>query len=114
MAKGSKFLLSLFKGQGIRYAIWSKAKKEMTKYDIDDCRSITELCSGPGYMRNRYKKEWFETYVEVPFEDRMLPIPVGAKSYLRKTFGNYMELPPEEKRVAEHNCIAIDLEKGCE
>lgn len=113
MAFGSRLLLSVFRGKKIRYRIWSLAKKKMTKYKIADCTGITELCSGPGYMKNRYEKEWFDHYIEVPFEDRMMPIPVGYDAYLRKAFGDYMQLPPEKERVAHHDCVFLDLESPC-
>ena len=37
-----------------QYAVWKKAEKEMTKYGLAESDGITELCSGPGYMRNKY------------------------------------------------------------
>lgn len=113
MKWGSRILLGVFHGQGIRYRIWSKAKKHMTRHRIRKCNGITELCSGPGYMKNWYDKVWFHTYREVPFEDRMLPIPIGADEYLRTAFGNYMELPPEEERVPGHDCVFVDLDHPC-
>lgn len=110
MAFGSRLLLGIFRSRKMRYRIWSRAKKNMTKYRIQDCKGITELCSGPGYMKNWYDKEWFASYTEVPFEDRTMPIPAGYDAYLRTVFGDYMELPPEEKRVAPHDCVYLDLD----
>jgi len=110
MALGSKVLLGIFRGKNIRYRIWTRAKRNMTKYTIKDCKGITELCSGPGYMKNWYDKDWFASYIEVPFEDRKMPIPVGYDKYLRTVFGDYMQMPPEDKRMAHHDCIYLDLD----
>lgn len=85
----------------------------MSKYSIESCRYITELCAGPGYMRNRYPKELFASAAWMAFEDTKLPVPVGYDAYLRIAFGDYMELPPEEKRVAQHEAVKVDLEHGC-
>lgn len=109
MAAGCRFLLWLFHGKKIRYKIWSKAKEKMTRYKIEDCKGVTELCSGPGYMKNWYDKGWFTTYMEKAFEDCMMPLPVGYDAYLRTVFGDYMELPPEKDRVAHHDCVFLDL-----
>lgn len=109
LAAGSKVLLSIFRGKGIRYKIWSMAKKHMTKYSMKDCEGATELCSGPGYMRNRLESKWFDSYVAVPFEDTELPIPIGADEYLRKVFGDYMELPEEAKRKPHHDAVLVDV-----
>lgn len=113
MAAGSRFLLSVFRGKKIRYKIWNLAKKRMTKYPISECNYITELCSGPFYMKKKYKKEWFEKAVFVPFEEENMPIPVGYDGYLKEAFGDYMALPPKEKQKAHHDCVLLDLNRPC-
>ncbi|SDB46885.1 lipopolysaccharide cholinephosphotransferase [Pseudobutyrivibrio sp. YE44] len=44
----------------------------------------------------------FETTIELPFEGKMFMAPKGYDQYLTQMYGNYMELPPVEKRVAPH------------
>ncbi len=46
-----------------------------------------------------FQTEWFKDVVELPFEDTTVTVPRNYDAYLRKLYGNYMELPPEEKRV---------------
>ena len=41
-----------------------------------------------------------------------MPVPVGFDLYLKIVFGDYMKLPPEEKRVTEHDGLIIDTEKS--
>ena len=36
------------------------------------------------------------------FEGYLLPVPVGYDGVLTAAFGDYMKLPPEEKRVIHH------------
>lgn len=48
----------------------------------------------------------------VPFEDTSIRIPSDYHEYLTRLYGNYMEFPPEEKRVPIHTCILIDAEKS--
>lgn len=57
MALGSKVLLGIFKSYNIRKKIWKFAEKQMTKYRIEDCSYICELCVGPRIMKNQYPKE---------------------------------------------------------
>ena len=64
--------------------------------------------------RNRYKssvirKDLFGEPLYVPFEDTMLPIQERYQEYLTQVFGDYMKLPPEEKRVGLH---LIDVDFG--
>lgn len=35
----------------------------------------------------------------IPFEDTEFPVPTGYDSYLRRCYGNYMQLPPENNRI---------------
>lgn len=49
------------------------------------------------------KSEFFTDSVEIQFEGNTLMAPVGYDGYLRGVYGNYMELPPKEKRVSHHS-----------
>lgn len=42
------------------------------------------------------------TTVKATFEGRQFPIPTGYDIYLRHVYGDYMQLPPVEKRVSTH------------
>lgn len=107
----SKVLLSIVPGDNLKYKIWKFAEKQMSKYKISDSKYITELCAGPHYMKNEYPKEIFEKAVYKDFEDYSLPLPVGYDEYLKIAFGDYMKLPPEEKRKAHHDIVYMNLEK---
>lgn len=56
---------------------------------------ITKLMRAP--------KELFDTAIYMKFENNMFPVPVGYDEFLRIRFGNYMQLPPMEQRIAHHN-----------
>lgn len=107
---GGQVLLFLVKPKSLRYRVWHSCEKKMTRYPIEECDYITELCSGPHYMQNEYPKEAFSSALRVPFEGHLLPIPVGYDTYLKMAFGNYMQLPPEEKRVCHHEFEFMDME----
>ncbi len=51
------------------------------------------------YKNPHYKAEWFSSYVRIPFEDKEFSAFVGYREMLGELYGNYMELPPVEKRV---------------
>ena len=46
------------------------------------------------------------------FEGEFMPIPIGYDGYLRMAFGDYMQLPPKEKQIPEHNVVYCDLENS--
>ena len=105
-----RIMLALVRNPKKRYHIYMSAKSKMTKYKIRDCNGITELCSGPGYLKNWYPKSAFSKAEFVTFEDTKMPIPIGYDIYLKTAFGNYMEMPPEDKRIPSHDAEFVDLD----
>ncbi len=112
MKWGSQALLTLIPSKKLRYKIWKKAEAEMTKYTKEESDGITELCSGPYYMKKKYPISSFEDALWLPFEETELPIPIGYDDYLKTAFGDYMTPPPVEKQVAHHDAVLLDLEKS--
>lgn len=49
-------------------------------------------------------KDSFSENLLMPFEDINVSVPKGYKRYLTDYYGDYMRLPPIEKRVACHSC----------
>lgn len=45
-----------------------------------------------------YNRKDMCKFIKVPFETEMFNVPVWAEEYLAQFYGNYMELPPVEKR----------------
>ena len=57
----------------------------------------------PSTYRNRFTIEAFKDKIEVEFEGIKVYAPVGYEEYLTKSYGDYMQLPPEAERVTEHH-----------
>ena len=58
-----------------------------------------------------FNAEWFKTTISMPFEDTTIEMPTDYDDFLRHSFDDYMQLPPEEKRVGHHSCFYYNLEK---
>lgn len=41
--------------------------------------------------------------MNVVFENESYSAPVGTNSWLMQLYGNYMEMPPVERRISTHN-----------
>lgn len=52
----------------------------------------------------------FENLVNMPFESGEYPVPSDYKTYLTLVYGDYMQLPPVEKRVSEHKMIGVVID----
>jgi lipopolysaccharide cholinephosphotransferase len=59
-----------------------------------------------GYIfREIHHKQIFEDHILMPFEDGEFRVMTGYGEYLKNIYGNYLELPPLEKRESPHNLI---------
>lgn len=67
--------------------------------------------SGASHKKDVYKAEWFDGVIAYPFEDTTIDVPTGYDAYLRHMYGDYMQLPPEEKRVSHHPHFYLNLER---
>ena len=86
-------------------------EKLMLKYDYDKCNSVFNYCGAWG-EKEIAPKEWFGEGKNAEFEGLTVIIPQNSDAYLTKMYGDYMTLPPVEKRVGHHYCEIIDLEKS--
>lgn len=109
----SKVLLGMFKSKKTRNKLWRYAEKQMTRYDIDQCENMADLCAGPVSMRRQYPKQIFDSAVMVDFEGHKMPIPAGYDEYLTIAFGDYMAMPPEEEQIPHHDLVYLDLNTPC-
>lgn len=76
----------------------NKIVKLSQKYSYDDSEFVG-FC-GDIYLENRLENRmWFEDIIDIPFEDRVFKAPASYDAYLKSLYGNYMQLPPEDKRV---------------
>ena len=68
-------------------------------------------CFAYSYRKEIFKKEWFDDYLLMPFEGIEVRIPIGFDAYLTHVYGDYMELPPKEKRITRHYHYYLNLEE---
>ena len=65
-----------------------------------------------GIEKEIFSAEWFSDYIVTPFADTDIRVPVGYDAYLKFVFGDYMVLPPVEKRISDHNKFYVNLKEG--
>lgn len=78
-----------------------KAEKEFAKYDFDSSDFIWPYGGGRLIMR----KENYGTPIRLQFEDGFFLAPEHYHDVLTLAYGDYMTLPPEEKRHPYHNDV---------
>lgn len=87
-----------------RHRINERINTISSKYLNSNERSfVAEMTTNPYGEKEIYKSEWFGEPVELEFENRFYYAPSDYRNVLKKTFGDYMKLPPVEKRITHHN-----------
>lgn len=79
-------------------------EKLISKYDIKSSLYVASLATIT--ERVPCEKECFESIQKHKFEQGLFNIPTGYDKWLKIIFGDYMKLPPVEKRVCQHNYVA--------
>jgi len=72
----------------------------MKKYDSINTTHICSMASHYAYSKQCMPREIYGEPVLMPFEDRMYYAPARYDEYLTRIYGDYMKLPPIEKRQA--------------
>ncbi len=55
-----------------------------------------------------------EEFTELPFEDTSFRVPKDYDAYLTHAYGNYMTLPPVEKRGDQHSIVEVHFGDACD
>lgn len=87
--------------------------KKITRYNDQrnlEVAAIETMAS----LQKPFAPDMLDTYIDLPFEDGMFMCFAGWDDHLRRKFGDYMQLPPEEERVWKHHPILIDFEHNYE
>lgn len=74
-------------------------------YNFETSRYAGAIIGAYG-KKEHMSKETFMTYIDLPFEDRKYMCIAAFDPYLRKHYGDYMQLPPIEKQKASHTFVA--------
>lgn len=83
---------------------WDKMCKKTKKSEM------AAVYSSPG-KSVVFPFKWLGQGVKMTFEDSEVNCPAEYSKWLENLYGDYMQLPPIEKRVAQHNTSIIDVER---
>ena len=85
-----------------------KIKEYATKYRYEECDTVYSSYSRLA-AREIFPRSIFDGYKSVLFEGKEYRSPLDCDTYLSALYGNYMQLPPEEKRISTHNSQAYHI-----
>ena len=110
LSKMNKITNILFKIISIPVKIYGykrinkKAYNLIKSYDYNDSEYVTLIYNDISIFKGKYyTKDFFEKTHYIKFEDTEFSIIDSYDIYLKDLFGNYMQLPPEDKRMSNHS-----------
>jgi len=90
--------------------ILEKEDRMAQRYKIDECEYVSSYEYVDMKPNEIYvPKEYFGEGVTKIFEGIEVNVPTNYDGYLTRLYGDYMQLPPEEKRIAHHYNEGVDL-----
>jgi lipopolysaccharide cholinephosphotransferase len=93
-----------------RKYLLSKMNDICYRYDYSDSKIVAVYCGSYG-PKEVFPKSWLDGVVPFVYENMEVNLPIGYDHYLRQYYGDYMQLPPEEKRVSHHLKAYFNLDE---
>lgn len=94
----------------LRWWLLRRMESICRTYDYETAENVVVYC-GVYDEREIYPKAWATSQVFFSFEGLQVPLSNGYDKYLRQFFGDYMQLPPVEKRVSHHVKAFFDMDR---
>ncbi|MBL1407269.1 LicD family protein [Sphingobacterium faecale] len=105
----NEFFYVLNKKDQLRKTL-NKIESLSGRYDYNSADFVVNY-GGMWGEREFADKKWFEGYCSMKFEGFSVRMPIGYHEYLTNIYGDYMQLPPENKRVSHHHMAYVNLDK---
>ena len=88
------------------YKYWvKKLNRLLTSYENSETVSVCCLTENPKYKEVLSRSEIFPPH-QIEFHGERFSCIGNTEEYLTNRYGDYMQLPPEDKRVSHHICTA--------
>lgn len=103
-------LLYSFNRRYFRKNIVTKLHEIAYKNPYEKSEWVINYVEFYGFAKGYFPKKWFAEGEKMLFEQEEVIIPKYYDQYLQKMYGDYMQLPPEEKRHTNHAVTYVDLD----
>ncbi len=67
--------------------------RDAEKYSFEASKEVAAILAIHYWDKETIEKKLMETAVELSFEGRLFPVPIGYDQYLKNLYGDYMEIP---------------------
>ena len=103
-SKAKRFFYGIFTLRFVRFL----SESTMRIFNFLPLKNYAQLCHRPRYWPI-FSKDEVDEIMLWNFCEHKYPIPVYYDRVLKKCYGNYLELPPLEKREPSHEVVKCDI-----
>lgn len=82
--------------------------RECQKYN-DGTHDMLTVQGCSDCLRWKFRKSWFESMLDMEYEDTRFPVPCGYDAILTLYYKDYMTPPPENKRGNRHGIVKFQV-----
>jgi lipopolysaccharide cholinephosphotransferase len=93
------------------YKLHEKIDSIVEKHEYDQC-DLVKNYFGIWGEKEIIPRKYFGIGCILTFENISVTAPIDYDKFLTNIFGNYMTLPPKEKKVSHHHTVLIDLDNS--
>lgn len=83
--------------------------KQVYKYRNKQTQYYCNFLGKAVFKKGIYKREWFEKFVDIPFETVLLKAPEKVHDFLTERFGDYMKIPSLDRIKYEQHAESWDF-----
>lgn len=102
---------AFFCREKLRKCLLAKLDTIVRCFPYDKSLNVTVYNGSYGHREIMPKSLFEGDVIRMPFENISIDMPSGYDEYLTRIYGDYMQLPPEEKRVTHHFHEVFDMTK---
>ncbi len=109
-----KIIFSIIKFNSLFYSIDYAKKRYFSILNKENKKKTNNIINygGAYLLKEITPRDIIDDIITHPFEGKQFNIPKDYDSYLTRLYGDYMKLPPEEKRASHHLVEEIKLLKN--
>ena len=104
--------LTILPAKAVGWKRWNALIQKISRrYGYEESENVGVVCCGVHTNTERLPRDCYGIPEKVEFEGKLYDAPHDWKRYLTQIYGDYMKLPPVEKRARRHHYTVFSLKE---
>lgn len=104
---------AMLPAKAVGWRAWNHLIQKLCRiYDYESSANVGVVCCCVHTNEERMGRDVYGISRPMAFENRVYRAPQKPEEYLKRIYGDYMKLPPEEKRIRHHHYTVFHLKEA--